>query len=62
MREATWWLALGLVLILEGLLPLIAPARWRQVFMRLLQWGDGQIRFMGLVGVIAGVLIVLLAR
>lgn len=40
--------AIALVLILEGLLPLISPIRWREMFTQLLQLQDGQIRFFGL--------------
>ncbi len=29
-----WLRAIGLVLILEGLMPLLAPARWREVFLQ----------------------------
>ena len=53
-----WWLALGLVLIFEGLLPMVAPARWRRLFEQLLQLGDGQIRFFGLWLVLAGLVLV----
>jgi len=30
------WAALALVLVIEGLMPLISPARWREVFSRIL--------------------------
>lgn len=40
--------AIALILILEGLLPLISPTRWREMFTQLLQLQDGQIRFFGL--------------
>lgn len=50
-------LALGLVLVLEGLLPLIAPATWRQMFKRVTELNDGQIRFFGLIAVAAGALL-----
>ncbi len=53
-----WWLALGLVLIFEGLLPMVAPARWRRLFEQMLQLGDGQIRFFGLWLVLAGLALV----
>ncbi len=48
------WPALALVLILEGLLPLLAPGLWRRVFTELLRLQDGQIRFYGLVTVVLG--------
>ncbi len=48
------WIALALVLVFEGLMPLLAPARWRQVFTEVLKLHDGQIRFFGLVCVLLG--------
>ncbi len=59
MSEA-WWLALGLVLVFEGLLPLISPGGWRRVFSQMLTLRDGQIRFFGLLSVVAGALIAML--
>lgn len=53
-------LALGLVLVLEGLLPLIAPATWRQIFQRVTELNDGQIRFFGLIAVAGGALLFVL--
>ena len=55
-----WWLALGLVLVFEGLLPLLSPGGWRRVFSQMLSLRDGQIRFFGLISVAVGGLIVLL--
>ena len=40
--------AIGLVLILEGLLPFLNPAAWRRVFERAVQLSDAQIRLLGL--------------
>jgi uncharacterized protein YjeT (DUF2065 family) len=48
--------ALALVLIIEGLMPLISPIRWREVFSRVLAMSDGQIRFIGLVSIVLGAL------
>lgn len=50
------WQALALVLVLEGLLPFLSPAGWRLMFSQILQLGDGQIRFLGLCSVGAGLL------
>ena len=47
--------ACTLVLVLEGLLPLIAPRFWRETFTRLTQLSDGQLRFVGLVSIGVGV-------
>jgi uncharacterized protein YjeT (DUF2065 family) len=48
--------ACALVLVLEGLLPLVAPGAWRDAFRRLTELSDGQLRFIGLVSVAIGVL------
>jgi uncharacterized protein YjeT (DUF2065 family) len=47
--------ACALVLVLEGLLPLIAPRSWRNTFLRLVKLSDGQLRFIGLVSIVIGV-------
>jgi uncharacterized protein YjeT (DUF2065 family) len=52
--------ALALMLVLEGLLPLLSPGTWRAVFERALQLSDGQLRFMGLGSVLAGLLLLAL--
>ena len=57
MDGSTWLAALGLALILEGLLPFIAPSAWRQAFTQLMQMADGQLRFFGLLAVGGGLLL-----
>ena len=57
---ATLGLALALMLVFEGLLPLLAPAQWRDMFRRVLALSDGQIRFVGLALVGSGALLFLL--
>ncbi|MDE1998062.1 MAG: DUF2065 domain-containing protein [Burkholderiales bacterium] len=52
------WLACGLVLVIEGLLPAVNPAGWRRVFEQLLQLSDEQIRLGGLFGMVVGLLII----
>ncbi|WP_269533380.1 DUF2065 domain-containing protein [Chitinimonas sp. BJYL2] len=47
-------LAVALVLIAEGLLPFLSPRRWRQFAAQLSAMRDGQIRFVGLLLVVAG--------
>ncbi len=58
------WLmgALALVLVLEGLLPFFSPTMWRQVFEKATRMSDGQIRFLGLSSMLAGLLLLLLWR
>jgi uncharacterized protein len=52
----TLWLALAVMLVLEGLLPFASPAAWRKMFAQLLSLRDGQIRFFGLGSIILGLL------
>jgi len=58
----TLLMALALMLVIEGLLPFLAPKVWRETFLRLMQLSDGQIRFFGLTSMIAGLLLLLVAR
>ena len=50
-------LAFALMLVLEGILPLLAPSAWRQMFQRVTELNDGQIRFFGLIAVVGGALL-----
>jgi len=52
--------ALALMLVVEGLLPFLSPTLWRQVFSRVLAMSDGQIRFVGLSSMVAGLLLLYL--
>ncbi len=54
--------ALALMLVMEGMLPFMAPATWRDAFTRMTQLNDGQIRFMGLVSMLAGLLLLWITR
>ena len=54
--------AVGLVLVLEGVLPFITPRIWRDTFRKLLELSDGQLRFMGLISMLVGLGIVFLTR
>ena len=56
MHGNTLWQALALLLVIEGLLPLIAPAAWRRMFEQILQLGNGQIRFFGLCSMALGLI------
>ena len=42
------------MLVIEGLLPFISPPRWRAAFERAMRLSDGQIRFIGLSSMVAG--------
>jgi uncharacterized protein YjeT (DUF2065 family) len=58
----TLLIALGLMLVLEGVLPFLAPGIWRQTFQRITQLADGQLRFMGLTSMLVGLLILIFTR
>lgn len=51
--------ALALMLVVEGLLPFFSPTAWRNIFQRAVQLSDGQIRFIGLSSMLAGVVMLL---
>lgn len=48
--------ALALMLVLEGALPLLLPKIWRDTFSRLISFNDGQLRFMGLLSIVVGLI------
>ena len=54
--------AIALVLVIEGILPFIAPRMWREVFRKLTEMSDGQIRFAGLTSMLVGLIILFLAH
>ena len=56
------WAAFALVLVVEGLLPLIAPGFWRESFQKLILLTDGQLRFVGLLSIALGTMGYLLVR
>jgi uncharacterized protein YjeT (DUF2065 family) len=51
---------IGLVLVLEGLLPFLNPGAWRRVFERAVKMSDAQIRALGLSSLAIGVAILLI--
>jgi len=51
--------ALALMLIIEGVLPFLAPGLWRDTFRRITEMSDGQVRFIGLTSMVSGVLLLL---
>ena len=62
MNRDTFWAAVALILVLEGLFPFLSPGGWRRTFMKLLQLRDGQLRFFGLVSILLGLLGLWLAQ
>ena len=66
MPEAGWFdlalSALALVLVFEALLPLLNPAAWRRAMQRALLLSDGQLRFFGLLCLLAGAVLLGIAQ
>jgi uncharacterized protein len=53
--------AFGLMLVVEGLLPFIAPGMWRDAFRKAVELKDGQLRTGGLIAIVVGLVILSLA-
>mgnify|MGYP001167364025 FL=1 len=51
---------LAMMLVFEGLLPLLAPQAWRDAMTRILALRDGQLRFIGLASILAGTVTLLM--
>lgn len=60
--SSTLLTAFGLVLILEGVMPFLAPKAWRQTFQRMVELRDGQLRFIGLISMLGGLLFLFIVR
>jgi hypothetical protein len=52
--------ALALMLVLEGILPFLAPSLWRETFRKMTEMSDGQLRFVGLTSMLGGLLLLYL--
>ncbi|MFM2397806.1 MAG: hypothetical protein RLZZ144_1056 [Pseudomonadota bacterium] len=53
-----WLVALGLMLVIEGLMPFLFPAAWRETLIKIAKLHDGQIRFFGLTLMLSGLLLI----
>jgi len=53
---------LALVLIIEGMLPFISPRKYRELVAEIARLGDNQIRNIGLVVMVVGVVTLFLVR
>jgi uncharacterized protein YjeT (DUF2065 family) len=54
--------ALALVFVLEGMLPFISPAKYRQMVVEITRLSDNNIRNIGLVVMVAGLLLLFFVR
>jgi uncharacterized protein len=48
--------ALCLVLVVEGLMPFLAPKAWRETVTKVAQFSDGQLRMIGLICIVLGLI------
>jgi uncharacterized protein YjeT (DUF2065 family) len=58
----TLLLAFALMLLIEGMLPFLAPRVWRDTFRRITELSEGQIRFIGLSSIVLGLLLLTLFK
>lgn len=52
----------ALMLVLEGIIPFLYPAKWRNLVATLSQINDKQLRTMGLISMLAGVALLYFVR
>ncbi len=55
-------LAVALMLVLEGMLPFLAPRVWREAFRRLTELSDGQLRFLGMTSMLVGIILLMVFK
>lgn len=53
--------AFALMLVIEGILPFLAPKLWRDTFRSLTELRDGQLRFAGLASMAVGLALLAMA-
>ena len=58
MDSESLWLALALVLVIEGLFPFVAPTAWRRTFTQLIQMPEHQIRWIAMGSMVLGLLMI----
>ena len=59
MTGSDWLVAIGLLLVIEGILPFAAPALWRESFRRLGELTDCQLRFIGAASMLGGLFVLM---
>jgi uncharacterized protein YjeT (DUF2065 family) len=52
-----WLLGLAMMLVIEGMIPFVLPELWRETFRKLVTLSDGQLRFVGITAMLAGLLL-----
>jgi uncharacterized protein YjeT (DUF2065 family) len=57
-----WLLGLAMMLVIEGMLPFVLPALWRETFRKLVTLTDGQLRFVGITAMLSGIILLYLIK
>lgn len=57
-----WLLGLAMMLVVEGLLPFLMPELWREAFRKLVVLSNGQLRYVGFIAMLAGLLLLYLIK
>ena len=50
------------MLVIEGIIPFLFPAMWREMFSKMVLLSDGQLRFVGISAMLAGLLLLYLVK
>ena len=58
----TLLIAFALMLVIEGILPFLMPGLWRDTMRKITELADGQLRFVGLTLMLAGLLLLYIVR
>ncbi|OGT06869.1 MAG: DUF2065 domain-containing protein [Gallionellales bacterium RBG_16_57_15] len=46
-----------MMLVIEGMMPFLLPELWRETFRKLVALSDGQLRFIGITAMMAGIIL-----
>lgn len=57
-----WLIGFAMMLVIEGLLPFVFPALWRETFRKMVALTDGQLRFVGVTSMLFGLLLLYLVK
>ena len=52
-----WLLGLALMLVIEGIMPFLFPAVWRETLGKLALLTNGQVRFIGMLAMLSGLVL-----
>ena len=57
-----WLIGFAMMLVIEGLLPFVFPAMWRETFRKMVALTDVQLRFVGITSMLFGLLLLYLVK